>query len=297
MRSSGVSPMPTRMPLVNGIFSSPAARIISSRRSGCLVGEPWWATRSGLIDSSISPCEAVTSRRRSSSSRVQTPMFVCGSMPRSIARSQVQTTYEVKSSWPYSRQPAGDLGVDLGLLAGEDEQLLGPAPRRVVEQLLDLVGRIQMGPVRRERAVLAVALARPRQRDREVAREGDPPHPAQSMHGRSAASPAQPTGSSVSGPLAPRVIEQVHVADRRDQAREHRREHVDQQERAEAAPLAGDEHRAEGARRVQCWRRSSARTRTRRGRARRRSPAAPARGPRAGRRRRRRSSARGRRCR
>ena len=33
------------------------------RGSGCLVGDPWWATRSGLTDSSISPCDAVTSRR------------------------------------------------------------------------------------------------------------------------------------------------------------------------------------------------------------------------------------------
>ena len=46
-RSSSVSPIPTRIPLVNGIRSSPAARIVSSRRAGCLVGEPWCATRSG----------------------------------------------------------------------------------------------------------------------------------------------------------------------------------------------------------------------------------------------------------
>ena len=42
IRSSSVSPMPTRIPLVNGIFSSPAAAIVSSRRAGCLVGDPWW---------------------------------------------------------------------------------------------------------------------------------------------------------------------------------------------------------------------------------------------------------------
>ena len=45
-RSSSDSPMPTRIPLVNGIRSSPAASIVSSRRAGCLVGEPWWTTRS-----------------------------------------------------------------------------------------------------------------------------------------------------------------------------------------------------------------------------------------------------------
>jgi hypothetical protein len=32
--------MPTKMPLVNGIRSSPASRIVSKRLSGCFVGEP-----------------------------------------------------------------------------------------------------------------------------------------------------------------------------------------------------------------------------------------------------------------
>ena len=92
IRSSSDSPMPTRIPLVNGIFSSPAARIVASRSSGCLVGEPWWATRSGLTDSSIRPCEAVTSRRRARSAFESTPRLVCGSRPRSSARSQAHTT-------------------------------------------------------------------------------------------------------------------------------------------------------------------------------------------------------------
>ncbi len=40
IRSASDSPIPTRIPLVNGIFSSPAVRIVSSRTAGCLVGEP-----------------------------------------------------------------------------------------------------------------------------------------------------------------------------------------------------------------------------------------------------------------
>ncbi len=92
MRSSGASPMPTRIPLVNGIRSSPAARIVSSRCSGCLVGEPWCTTRSGFTDSSIRPWEAVTWRRRDSSSGVHTPMLVWGSIPRSSACSHAHTT-------------------------------------------------------------------------------------------------------------------------------------------------------------------------------------------------------------
>ena len=52
---------------MNGILSSPAARIVSSRRAGCFVGEPAWTVSISRseIDSSISPCEAVTSRSRS----------------------------------------------------------------------------------------------------------------------------------------------------------------------------------------------------------------------------------------
>ena len=102
IRSSGASPMPTRIPLVNGMRSSPAARIVSRRTAGCLVGDPWCTTRSGTSDSSISPWDAVTSRSRASSSRDAAPMLVCGSMPRSSARSHVQATYEMKSSCPYS---------------------------------------------------------------------------------------------------------------------------------------------------------------------------------------------------
>ena len=39
IRSSRVSPIPMRIPLVNGIRSSPASRIVSRRRAGILSGE------------------------------------------------------------------------------------------------------------------------------------------------------------------------------------------------------------------------------------------------------------------
>src|SRR4051794_17095751 len=104
IRSSGLSPIPTRMPLVNGILSSPAARIVSRRSAGSFVGEPWWATRSARVDSSMSPCEAVTPRSRARSSRLRAPRFVCGSRPRSSAHSQHQTTYATKSSKPSARR-------------------------------------------------------------------------------------------------------------------------------------------------------------------------------------------------
>ena len=68
MRSARDSPMPTRMPVVNGMASSPASSRVASRRSGTLSGEPRWAARSGLSDSIIIPCEGATGRRAASSS-------------------------------------------------------------------------------------------------------------------------------------------------------------------------------------------------------------------------------------
>ena len=86
--------MPTRIPVVKGIFSSPAAWIVARRSFGCFVGLPAWTVsmRLSSTDSSIRPCDAVTSRSRPRSSFESTPRFVCGSMPRSSAFSQAQTT-------------------------------------------------------------------------------------------------------------------------------------------------------------------------------------------------------------
>ena len=56
-------------------------------------------------------------------------------------------------------QPPRHLGVDLGLLAGEHQQLLGVALDRLVQQPLDLIRVVQVRLVGGERAVLAVALA------------------------------------------------------------------------------------------------------------------------------------------
>ncbi len=79
------------------------------------------------------------------------------------------------------RQPLADARVDLGLLARQHEQLLDAALGGAVEQRQHLVRSVQVRAVRGERAVLAVAAARPRQRERQVAAEGDPPaHAAES---------------------------------------------------------------------------------------------------------------------
>ncbi len=86
-------------------------------------------------------------------------------------------------------QPLGDDGVDLWLLPGQDEQLLDVSPRRRVEALDHLLGRVDVRLVGRERAVLAVAAAGPRQRQRQVPGEGDASH---RLH---ANEPGRPAGS------------------------------------------------------------------------------------------------------
>ena len=93
---------------MNGIFNSPAAAIVSIRTAGCLVGDPAWTVciNRSDTDSSINPCDAVTSRNRARSPASRTPRFVCGNSPRSRARSHTHTTYEVKSSCPYSANRA-----------------------------------------------------------------------------------------------------------------------------------------------------------------------------------------------
>ena len=66
-RSARVSPMPTRMPVVNGMASSPAASRVASLRSGVLSGDPRWQSRSASV-SSIIPWEGAVVRSRDSSS-------------------------------------------------------------------------------------------------------------------------------------------------------------------------------------------------------------------------------------
>ena len=85
---------------------------------------------------------------------------------------------------PPRGQALADGRVDLRLLAGEDEQLLDVALRGAVEQPQDLLRLVEVRLVGLERAVLAEALARPRQREREVPRERDAaPHGPESTDG------------------------------------------------------------------------------------------------------------------
>ena len=76
---------------MNGIRSSPARSIVSSRRAGTLSGEaqcgpPFSESRSETVSSMI-PIEAETGRSAASSSRLITPGFRCGSSPVSSSTS------------------------------------------------------------------------------------------------------------------------------------------------------------------------------------------------------------------
>ena len=82
-------------------------------------------------------------------------------------------------------EPLAHARVMARIVAREDQQLLDVATRGAFEQRLDLVGRVEVRLVRRERAVLAMRDARPRKGQRDVAREGDPPaHPSRRLHRR-----------------------------------------------------------------------------------------------------------------
>ena len=188
-RSCSVSPMPTRIPLVNGIFSSPAAadRLQAPRR---VLGRRARVHRSP--SAARTPTRASAPATRSPRAAARDPRararrgWCAASRPRSSARSHAHTTYAGEVLVPVLAQPLAHLGVDLRALAGQHQELLDLPARRAVEDLEHLLGRVQVRRVGGERAVLAVAPARPRQRQRQVAREGDPAahHPECMTSGR-----------------------------------------------------------------------------------------------------------------
>ncbi len=194
MRSSSVSPMPTRMPLVNGIRSSPAASIVASRRAGCLVGR----ARVHRVHQALGhrlqhqthrrvhlaqPREVVAVEHAEVRVRQQPPLERALARPDHIGGEVIVAV---------SGKPARDLVVHLRTLAREDQQLLASPAGGVVEHPLDLVGRVQVRPVCRKRAVLAVALTGARQRERVVAREGDASHGRRESSGPLVPPPRRP---------------------------------------------------------------------------------------------------------
>ena len=84
MRSRRSSPMPTKMPDVNGMASSPDMHRVSIRRCGSLSGAPRWHSKSSRNDSSIIPCDGDTRRNIASSSSYNAPALACGRSPVSV---------------------------------------------------------------------------------------------------------------------------------------------------------------------------------------------------------------------
>ena len=145
-RSSSVSPMPTRIPLVNGIRSSPAASIVSMRTRRVL-------GRRALVDDEVG-VDRLEHQPLRGGHLAQPGEVVAGE--HAEVRVREQPALERPLAGPddvgdevgvaVRRQALGDLRVDLGQLAGEHEQLLGVAPHRLLEALLDLVGRVEVRP-------------------------------------------------------------------------------------------------------------------------------------------------------
>ena len=85
-RSWASSPMPTRMPVVNGTPTRPASSSTRSRTAGSLSGEPKWACPGSVnsrveVVSSIIPSDGATGFSRCRSDHVMTPGLRCGSSP------------------------------------------------------------------------------------------------------------------------------------------------------------------------------------------------------------------------
>ena len=91
-RSARVSPIPTRIPVVNGMASSPAASRVARRRAGSLVAQRAWGPpgswRRSDSDSSIIPWLALTPRRVASSPGCRAPALAWGSSPVSVRTSR-----------------------------------------------------------------------------------------------------------------------------------------------------------------------------------------------------------------
>ena len=97
-RSAAVSPMPIRIPVVNGTLLRPASSRTRSRAAGSLSGLPKWGAprsvnRRRAVVSSIIPIDGATGFSRWKSCSLITPGLRCGSRPvSSITRIAIART-------------------------------------------------------------------------------------------------------------------------------------------------------------------------------------------------------------
>jgi len=85
IRSSTVSPIPIKIPVVNGTPSRPAASIVPRRLVDALSGKAQWSmfgpSRRSELCSGMIPCETATRLRSVTSSSDSTPGLACGKSP------------------------------------------------------------------------------------------------------------------------------------------------------------------------------------------------------------------------
>ena len=146
MRSSAVSPMPTRMPVVNGTFSSPAARSSPGARADAWSASPVDRLHQALGDrlehqplrrGDLAQALHVVARasRRDS----------CAAGCRARARARRPRRRNRRSPRARIGQRAEHRGCCLGAPRRSGSAAPWRASRRVVEQLLDLVGPRRCG--------------------------------------------------------------------------------------------------------------------------------------------------------
>ena len=183
IRSSRVSPIPIRIPLVNGIASSPASRIVSRRRAGILSGEaqcgptPLAEPLRGRLEHDPhrrgdGPQELELRARHDAGIEVRQKPCLLEHEPG--AASQV---LERRLAAERAELVARDLVAELGLVAEREERFAAAGRRPGAGDSEHLVlGHVRaLASPRRagERAVAADVAAERRQRDEDLGRVGD----------------------------------------------------------------------------------------------------------------------------
>ena len=130
IRSCRVSPIPIRIPVVNGIRSSPARRSVSRRTNGRLSGDPKWgpprSERRSEIVSSMIPCETDTPRSSSSSAPSSRRGSACGQQP-GLGEDELGHARQVldrRLASELGELLAGDPVAPLGLVAEREQRLV-----------------------------------------------------------------------------------------------------------------------------------------------------------------------------
>ena len=184
-RSARVSPIPTRIPVVKGMASSPAASRVASRRAGSLVWQRAWGPPGSWSrsesDSSIMPWPAQTRRRAASSSGEQGAGVGVGQQAGLVEHqpAAVGQVLDGRAVPELGQRVAGHRVALLGPLPEGEQGLVAaggrPRPGDLQHLLWREVGRgPEPGRGLGEGAVAAVVAAEHGEGDEDLGRVGDP---------------------------------------------------------------------------------------------------------------------------